>query len=80
MTRQEAEQQAVAHNRDHPDRATHRWVARESGGAWAVARIALPPGMRLDPLNATVETRPEPRDAPDPRPSFDQNVGGPYAT
>jgi hypothetical protein len=34
--------------------------------------------MRPDPLKATVEARPEPRDAPDPRSAFDQNVGGPY--
>ena len=78
MTREQAEARAAELNRDHPDRATHRWLARESGDAWEVARVALPAGVRLDPFTATTEARPRPPQAPDPRPAFIRDVGGPY--
>ena len=34
--------------------------------------------IRLDPLQAAVESKPRP-EAPDPRPAFFRDVGGPYA-
>ena len=43
-----------------------------------MVRIPLPPGQRIDPLKATVETKPKPPEPDDPRTSFDRNVGGPY--
>jgi hypothetical protein len=79
MTRDEAVQRAADLNREHPDRATHRWLAREAADGWQVARVALPKGMRLDPLRTTAEARPRPPQAPDPRPAFIRDVGGPYA-
>jgi hypothetical protein len=79
MDREQAERRAAELNRDHPERATHRWLARESGGGWQVARLSLPAGMRIDPVTASVESRPRPPQAPDPRTAFGQNVGGPYA-
>lgn len=79
MTRDQAERQATALNRDHPDRATRHWLVREVDGAWQVARVSLPPGIRVDPTKATVEARPSPAQAPDPRPAFIRDVGGPYA-
>jgi len=78
MTRDEAAQRAADLNREHPDRATHRWLAREAADGWQVARVALPKGMRLDPLRTTAEARPRPPQAPDPRPAFIRDVGGPY--
>jgi hypothetical protein len=79
MTREEAERDAAELNRAHPDRATHRWFVRESGGAWQVVRMGLPAGIRLDPVTEAVEARPRPPHPDDPRPVAHQNIGGPYA-
>ena len=79
MTRAEAEERAATLNKEHPDRATNRWLARESGDEWQVARIALPGGMRIDPIGEATEARPRPPQADDPRPAAHRNIGGPYA-
>ena len=76
MTREEAELRAAQLNAEHPDRATSRWIVKQAEGGWDVARIALPPGMRLDPIKETTEARPDPPQAPDPRTPFERNVGG----
>ena len=76
MTREEAELRAAQLNAEHPDRATNRWIVKEGGEGWDVARVALPPGMRLDPVKETTEARPKPPQAPDPRTPFERNVGG----
>jgi hypothetical protein len=79
MTRDEAHAEAQRLAAEHPDRATHRWLPREqSDGSWSVARMKLPPGLRTGPLKETVETKPKPPQADDPRPAHSQNVGGPY--
>jgi hypothetical protein len=78
MTREEAESRAAVLNREHPERGAFRWMARDGGDEWQVARISVPGGVRLDPLNETVESKPQP-EAPDPRPAFFRDVGGPYA-
>ena len=44
MTRDEAEARAAELNRENPDRHAARWVARERGEVWEVARISLPAG------------------------------------
>jgi hypothetical protein len=77
MTRDEAEQRASALNQEHPDRGAYRWMAREGGDGWQVARITVPGGVRLDPLHGAVESRPRP-EAPDTRTIHSQNVGGPW--
>jgi hypothetical protein len=77
MTRQEAEHRSAALNREHPDRGAYRWMPRERAGGWEVVRIAVPGGVRLDPLKEGVESKPRP-EAPDPRPAFFRDVGGPY--
>jgi hypothetical protein len=79
MTRGEAEDRAKALNAEHPDRRSYRWMARAADGDWQVVRMAIPGGVRLDPLKAAVESRPRPQPAEDPRPLFDKNVGGPWA-
>ena len=79
MTRAEAVEHAAALNAEHPERARYRWMAREADGGWQVMRMTIPGGVRLDPLNAALESRPQPQPADDPRPLFDKNVGGPYA-
>jgi hypothetical protein len=79
MTRNDAAVRAKTLNAEHPDRARYRWMARNAGGEWEVVRVAIPGGVRLDPLHASVESRPRPQPADDPRPLFDKNVGGPWA-
>ena len=78
MTRRQAEDRAAGLNREHADRARYRWMAREGGDGWEIVRLAIPGGVRLDPLNAVVEARPRPSPADDPRSSYDKNVGGPW--
>jgi hypothetical protein len=78
VTRAEAENRARALNHEHPDRARYRWMARASDGSWDVVRLGIPGGPRLDPLKATVESRPQPEPREDPRPLYDKNVGGPW--
>jgi hypothetical protein len=78
MTRGEAEDRAGGLNREHPDRARYRWMAREAASGWEVVRVSIPGGVRLDPLNAVIDARPRPSPADDPRTSYDRNVGGPW--
>jgi hypothetical protein len=79
MTRAEAVQERDRLQREHPDRATHSWMARsDDAGDWSVVKVGLPPGGRIDPVKATTEARPKPPQADDPRSAYDRNVGGPY--
>ncbi|MDQ4048323.1 MAG: hypothetical protein M3131_02935 [Actinomycetota bacterium] len=79
MTRSEAEGVARTHAREHPDRETHRWLAKEqSDGSWTVVKIRMPPGMKVDPLKTTTEAKPKPPEPDDPRTSYDRGVGGPW--
>ncbi len=79
MTRAEAEQERDRLTREHPDRATHRWMARaDDAGDWSVVKVGIPPTGRVDPLKATTESKPRPPQADDPRSAYDRNVGGPY--
>jgi hypothetical protein len=78
MTRKEAEDQAAANNREHPDRAKHRWLAREGADGWEVARITLPAGLGVQPSGTLTEAKPKPPEPDDPRPAFFRNAGGPW--
>jgi len=72
MTRDEAERLCRRLASEHPDRETHRWVTRRGpGGDWHVVKMKLPEALRRDPLKETVEAKPRPQQADDPRP-FDQ--------
>lgn len=76
MTRDEAIATAKELGAHHADRATHRWLPRErEDGTWEVAKVALPPGMRIDPLKETVESQPKPPQPDDPRSAFQRNIG-----
>jgi hypothetical protein len=62
--------------REHPDRATHSWLARElAPGEWAVVKVGVP-GQR--PFGTLTEAKPRPPQADDPRPAMWRDVGGPY--
>jgi hypothetical protein len=75
MTREEADELRERLSREHPDRATHVWLAREdAAGEWSVVKARLPAGVKRDPLKATVEAKPKPRDADDPRPAIFRDV------
>ena len=62
MRKDEAEARSEQLNREHPDRATHRWFPREdAAGAWTVARVGLGP---LAGATGTLQpSKPEPTDA-----------------
>jgi hypothetical protein len=76
MTRAEAEAEVRRLAAGHPDRATHRFFAREADGGWQVVRIPVPPGTRVDPLKATIEAKPKPSPADDPRSVPARNMPG----
>ena len=78
MTRDEATETARRLGQEHPDRATHRWMPLEAdNGEWSVVKVAMP-GASIDPLKATVETKPKPAEPDDPRSAYERNVGGNY--
>jgi hypothetical protein len=75
VTREEAKQLCERLTREHPDRATHAWIARqEPSGDWSVAKVKLPDGITRDPLKATTEAKPRPPEADDPRPAIFRNI------
>jgi hypothetical protein len=79
VTREEALLEAKRLGENHPERATHRWAPREAEqGGWEVVKITLPPGMRVDPVKATVESKPRPPEPDDPRTPYERNIGGPW--
>jgi hypothetical protein len=68
MTRAEAEQERDRLTREHPDRATHRWMTRaDDAGDWSVVKVGLPPTGRVDPLKTTTESQAKPPQQEDPR-------------
>jgi hypothetical protein len=72
MTREEAERRASALNAQG---SGDRWFARKDADRWEVVKVALPPGVRLDPLKeATPQaTRPTPAGAP---PAYQRHFDG----
>jgi hypothetical protein len=70
MRRDEAEARSEQLNREHPERATHRWFPREDGsGGWTVARVAV--GALAKP---TGTAQPSKDQAPDPAPQLPGGV------
>ncbi|HEU0019434.1 MAG TPA: hypothetical protein VFQ14_04000 [Thermoleophilaceae bacterium] len=75
MNRAEAEQERDRLTREHPDRSTHRWMARaDEAGDWSVVKVGLPPGSHIDPLKATTEAKPKPPQPEDPRSAIGRNL------
>ena len=77
MTRDEAAIAARELGAHHADRATHRWIPRQKEDhSWEVVKVALPPGMTVDPLKETTEAVPKPPQPDDPRPANERNAPG----
>lgn len=72
MTRDEAEARAVELRAEQPQDG---WVVRAQGDAFEVVRLK---GLGKGPTVETVESKPKPPSADDPRTSFERNVGGNY--
>lgn len=76
MTRDEAQAECRRLAAEHPDRATHSWLAREDAdGDWTVVKIGA---VGARPLGTRQESKPRPPQADDPRPAMWRDVGGPY--
>jgi hypothetical protein len=77
MTRAEAEERARTLQAEDPDRDTHRFVARPGpDGDWQVVKFALPANLRQGKLTPTIEARPRPSHADDPRTGNEQRMPG----
>lgn len=72
MTREDAERRASALNGEN---SGGRWFARNGAAGWEVVKVALPPGVRLDPVKEAVPqaTRPTPAGPP---PAYHRYVDG----
>jgi hypothetical protein len=77
MTRAEAEERARTLQAEDPQRDTHRFVARQSAaGDWEVAKVELPQQLRRGKWTPTVEARPRPSPADDPRSGHERRAPG----
>ena len=79
MNREDAEREAARRNREQTA-ACHRWFARaDADDEWSLVKVAGVPGARVHPLKGTVEAKPKPSPADDPRPNVWRDVGGPWS-
>lgn len=76
MTEAEARDLCAQLAREHPDRDAHQWFAREAGDGWTVVKVPLPEGLKRQPLTPTIESKPKPPQAEDPRQAHQRNVPG----
>jgi hypothetical protein len=77
MTRAEAEERARRLQTEDLDRERFRFVAREvADGDWEVARVELPDHLRRGKLTETVEAKPQPSPADDPRTGNERRMPG----
>jgi hypothetical protein len=77
MDRADAEKLAARLQSQHPDRATHRFFARQdSHESWAVAKMLLPEQLRTAPLRITSEHKPHLPFADDRRSGHETRVPG----
>ena len=76
MTEAEARDLCAQLAREHPDRAANQWFARGTEDGWTVVKVPLPQGLRRQSLTPTIESKPKPPQADDPRPAHQRNVPG----
>lgn len=79
MTHDEAEHMAKRLMEEH-ETGRYAWLPKEAhDGSWSVVKAQLPEHLRRTPAKATIEAKPKPPQADDPRPAMWRDVGGPYA-
>jgi hypothetical protein len=76
VTEAEARDLCAQLAREHPDRAENQWFAREGDDGWTVVKVPLPEGLRRQPMTPTIEGKPKPPQADDPRSAHQRNVPG----
>jgi hypothetical protein len=77
MSRSEAEERARRRQAEDPERARYRFFARQSAtGEWEVARVELPEALRRGPFTETIEAKPRPSPADDPRTGAERRAPG----
>ncbi len=77
MTRAEAEERARTLQAEDPERDTHRFIARPGpDGGWQVVKVEIPQHLRHEKLTPTIEERPRPSHADDPRTGHEQRAPG----
>jgi hypothetical protein len=77
VTRSEAEERARWLQENDADRALRRFIARERGdGDWEVASVEVPEQFRRGPLTPTIEAKPRPSPADDPRTGNERRMPG----
>jgi hypothetical protein len=77
VTRFEAEERARALQAEDPERDTHRFIARPGpDGSWQVVKVEVPQHLRNEKLTSTIEARPRPSHADDPRTGHERRVPG----
>ncbi len=73
MTQEEAAAHCAELNRD--ERAERHWFVRESAhDGWEVVSVTGPGLGRPEGLKSSVESKPQPLQPPDPRPTIIRNV------
>jgi hypothetical protein len=78
MTREQAEREAERLGREHPERASYRWFAREVGvGVWSVVRVSRAYPRLADELEAALEREP-PAEQKELQTDAVPNADGPY--
>ena len=76
MDEREAQQLCAKLAAEHPDRETHRWIARaDDAGEWSVVKIGLPP-IGEQKITADRNRDPVPPVGPDLQQSINRGVGG----
>lgn len=77
MTRQAAQREAQRRNAQLNSASRHCWFVQPvDGSGWTLVKVSGLPASVLGALTTTTEAKPRPPIADDPRPSFEQNVGG----
>jgi hypothetical protein len=77
MTSREARGEADRMNREHPDRASYRWIARPTGDHWDIVRVRIP-GLGRLPVRESIEAAEKPPQPDDPRPTYVRNAPGSF--
>jgi hypothetical protein len=79
MTRNQAEREADRLSREHPERASYRWFARQLGvGVWSVVRVSMPHPRLADELESILGENPPRSQHDDPHPGDLRDLDGPY--